>query len=65
VIDAASCENPISVTSPQANNIPQQEYTITADQLVYQLQPFETDPPNCPVTYTISVDNGISGAQID
>ena len=32
-----------------------QEYTISDTAKTYQIMPFTTDPPGCPVTYTYAV----------
>ena len=46
------CKNPISIT---ASFMVPQEYTISDTAKTYQIMPFTTDPPGCPVTYTYAV----------
>ena len=47
------CDSPVSVT---ASTLIPQEYIVAADAKTYQISPFTTDPPDCPVTYTFLVN---------
>ena len=47
-----------TLTSITASTMVPQEYTITDTAKTYQFEPFTTDPPGCPVTYTYLITPG-------
>ena len=53
VTNAVSCDSPVSVT---ASTLVPQEYIVAADAKAYQISPYTTDPPDCPITYTFLVN---------
>ena len=53
VTNILSCDSPVSVT---ASTMVPQEYIVAADAKPYQISPFTTDPPGCPITYTFLVN---------
>ena len=45
------CINPQTITVPDVNQVP--DYRYTADTIIdYKIEPFETFPSFCPITYT-------------
>ena len=60
---ADPCSNPVSLT---ASNTVDQQYYLADDKLVYQLQPFTVDPPDCDIDYELSQDgSSVVGAILE